>query len=474
MVAAYVVVFGFLTVRQHQRFGTFGFDMGIHDQGIWLLSRFREPFVTVRGLHYFGHHLNLISLAFVPAYWVGAGPLFLVSVQTVTLALGAVPTFLLARDLIGDRSPWLALVPAAAYLLHPSLSWVNWWHFHPEALALAPLLFAVWLAHRRRWRWFALAVAVALSTKEDIALAVFMLGCVLALVQGRRGGQWRPGALTALAGALWYLASMELLIPYFHGGEKAHYVQEMFPLFGDSAGAILLAIVSDPARTWSILTDHDRLTYYVRLLAPSGFVALLGLPFLLIAGPQVGANALSSLATTYDARFHYTVVPVAGITAATVHAIGFLHRLHRRALLLGLVALAIGAGWSHRAWAPSPLGVPFRTGIWAAASPRHESFDRALASIPADAGLSTNYYLAPHATHRERIYEWPNPWIAGNWGFADRDPHDPAVVDYLVLDLDVDQQPALRERLTRGTDAEFEVVTEADGVLVARRRGDAS
>ena len=469
MVAVFAVVFGVLTVRQHQRFATFGFDMGIHDQGIWLLSQFREPFVTIRGLHYFGHHLNLICLAFVPAYWLGAGPTFLVVVQTVMLALGAVPVFLLARDLLVGRSAWLALIPAAAYLLHPSVGWVDWWHFHPEALALTPLLLAVWLAHRRRWRWFAVAVAVALSTKEDIALAVVMLGIVLAVVQGRRG-DWRPGAVTAVAGAAWYLASMQLLIPYFHGGEKAHYVQEMFPLFGDSVGSILWTIVSDPARTWSILTEPERLTYYLRLVAPTGFLALLGLPFLLIAGPQLGANALSSLSTTYDARFHYTVVPVAGITAATVHALGYLHRFRRGALYAGLAVVAVGAAWSHHEWAPSPLGEPYETGIWAVASPRHDAFERALDSIPSDAALSTNYYLAPHATHRTHVYEWPNPWITGNWGFADKDPHDPAIVDHLVLDLAVDQEPALRERLTAGPDAEFEVVSEDDAVLIARRR----
>jgi hypothetical protein len=67
------------------------------------------------------------------------------------------------------------------------------------------------------------------------------------------------------------------------------------------------------------------------------------------------------------------------------------------------------------------------------------------------------------------VYEWPNPWIAGNWGFADRDPDDPAGVDYLVLDLLIDQRPELRTALTEGTAAEFEVISEDGGVLVAKR-----
>ncbi|HEY8557183.1 MAG TPA: DUF2079 domain-containing protein, partial [Actinomycetes bacterium] len=94
LIAVYVGTFGTLTLAQQANFGTFGYDMGLYDQGIWLLSRFKDPFVTIRGLHFFEHHVNLITLAFVPAYWLGAGPHFLYLVETIWMALGAVPLYL--------------------------------------------------------------------------------------------------------------------------------------------------------------------------------------------------------------------------------------------------------------------------------------------------------------------------------------------------------------------------------------------
>ena len=109
--ATYIGMFGRLTWAQHDNFGTFGYDMGLYDQGIWLLSRFKDPFVTIRGLHFFQHHVNLITVLFVPAYWLGAGPHFLYLVETVWMALGAVPLYLLARDRLeaaGWRWPWPA------------------------------------------------------------------------------------------------------------------------------------------------------------------------------------------------------------------------------------------------------------------------------------------------------------------------------------------------------------------------------
>ena len=179
MVALYWLVFGFLVYRQHSNFGTFGFDIGIHDQGIWLASQGRPTFVTVRGLDYFAHHVNVVSMAFVPFYWLGAGPHFLIVVHTLAVAAGAIPLWLLARDRL--HNPWLALVPPLAYLLYPAVNWVTWWAYHPDSLAITPLLFAYWLAVRGKWRWFAVAVAVALLCKEDVALSLIMLGGVVAL-----------------------------------------------------------------------------------------------------------------------------------------------------------------------------------------------------------------------------------------------------------------------------------------------------
>jgi hypothetical protein len=50
MIAADIAGFTYWSVRNHAGFHTGAFDIGIFDQGVWLLSRFHEPFVTARGL----------------------------------------------------------------------------------------------------------------------------------------------------------------------------------------------------------------------------------------------------------------------------------------------------------------------------------------------------------------------------------------------------------------------------------------
>ena len=48
-------------------FNTYGFDTGIFDQGLWLMSRFDSPFITINGRHLFGDHTSFLLVALVPA-----------------------------------------------------------------------------------------------------------------------------------------------------------------------------------------------------------------------------------------------------------------------------------------------------------------------------------------------------------------------------------------------------------------------
>ncbi len=460
MVASYTAVLGWLTWSQQSNFGTFGFDMGIHDQGIWLLSRFKDPYVTVVGRHYLGHHVSLIGYLFVPLYWLGAGPHALYAVETLWLALGAIPIWLLARDRLGN--PWLGLVLAAAYLLYPALEWINWWHFHPDALMITPLMFAYWLATRRSWRWFAVAVIVALLCKEDAALAVAGLGLVLLWRRQRRAG-----VLTVAAGGAWFLVATKVLIPGFNDGQPAFY-EAMFPTLGDSMGEIVFNAVRHPSRVLELATSSERLTYYRQLLLPVALLPLASLPALLVGAPQVVINVSAEALRAYDIHFHYSSAVIAAVFLATVEGCARLGRRPAVArFMVGLVAATSLAG--NVAWSPSPLSVKYRTGIWARPSPRVPALQAAVDQVPSEAGVSASYTLVPHLTHRATIYEFPNPWVVSNWLDRTRKP-SPDRVDYLVLDrtLNRDHQGLLDGLIAEG--GEFEVVSERDQVLVARRR----
>ena len=128
-VVAFTIVFGRLGVIHYRNFASWSFDMGIYDQGFWLVSRGGESFVTVRGLEFWGHHVNLVAFLFAPFYWLGAGPSFLYVAQAFVLGLGALPVYLIARDRFSN--PWVGLAFAAAFLLYAPIQWISSANFHP-------------------------------------------------------------------------------------------------------------------------------------------------------------------------------------------------------------------------------------------------------------------------------------------------------------------------------------------------------
>ena len=86
------------------------------------------------------------------------------------LALGAIPLYLLARDRL--VSPWAALIPALVWLLQPSVQWFAWETFHPEVIAIVPVLCAYLAAERNKIGWYWIWLALAIVWKEDLALLV--------------------------------------------------------------------------------------------------------------------------------------------------------------------------------------------------------------------------------------------------------------------------------------------------------------
>jgi uncharacterized membrane protein len=464
LVLAWIITFIRLPQLRHNNYGTFGFDLGIYDQGTWLLSQFKDPFVTIRGLEIFGHHANFILLFFVPFYWVGAGPSFLLVVQVLAQASGAVALYLLARDVL--RSKWAGVGLAAAFLLNPTNQWLTWEFFHPDAVAIGPLLFAYWAARNQRWRWFTVAAILALLCKEDVALALLVLGLIL-VFRGHR----RRGIVVALLSAAWFLFCTRVLIPWQNG--IGPFYDTFFGDLGNSPTEVVYNSVRHPSETWHLASASDRRTWYWKMLAPWGLLPLLDVGALLIAGPMIFVNVLTAFPYTRDYRFHYSALVLCGTAVATVEAIGWISRragrgfaVTRNALVLVVLVSAIIC---TRLWGASPLATDYDS-IWPLRSdPRVELKTAAIAMVPADASLSTAYNIAPHVTHREKVYEFPVPWCNINWGVKGENLDDPGQVQWLLIDRTLATSPrdqALLDDLLHG---EFSIVSEQSGIVVAHR-----
>ena len=426
--AAYAVYFSRLTIRHHNGFGTAGFDIGLYDQGLWLLSRFRSPFVTIMGRNLFGDHSSFILLPLVPFYWFGAGASFLLAVQSIALGSSAIPVYLTVRRLLSSR--WAACGLAIAFLLQPSLAWTNAENFHPDSLIAPLLMTAIWAMVARRWRLFLVFGVLATLVKEDTLFVIIPLGLYAWARFGRdessfsasdgdggcvarwNAGRNRSGLLLAGWSLLWTGFSLVLLRSLNSVGSLNAW---RIP-FGGPKGVIETAF-KQPGLLWNYLVkgidypgenpDNRRMWYLWKLFSPVVFLIArapieCGL-FVLV----VGLNIISNFFYQYNIEYHYTVVILPGLFFATSMAITRIQGLRwRRMAVIGVTASCL---WTGYVWGPSPLSA--RPSPWSTDRAPWVAEGRALLrQVPPNVPISVFYGYVPHIAHRAEVYQFPVPW----------------------------------------------------------------
>lgn len=473
LIALYISYFGTYAIMIHQAQRTHTRDLGNMDQPIWNTLQGRileETRADGRQATRLTDHVEpfFILVAFSFLFWDDVRMLLLV--QTILIALGAVPVYWLARERFASpeepaEGPWMGVLFAAVYLLFPALEAANLTEFHAAPLAVPFLLGAYYFGRRGRALGLWIAALLALSTKEEIALLVFLLGLYLALVGRRRA----MGIALAVVSAVWFVLATFVIIPayareYYAGLEQSIYFFR-YSSFGSTPREIFLNLLRRPGEAVRILLEPARLRYLAGLLASAAWLPLLDPLTTLIALPLYLANALSDYALMYSGELHYSAPLIPFFAAGAVGGAGRLFSLlQKRFTLSRRIALAVIAawvlGWSlgyHIFRGYTPLGMRCH---WPQVTAHHRLLERFAAQIPPSAGLSTTPALFPHFSHRQRIFEFPV--FTGD-------------TDYVLLDVSGTTDMHPRDFYRAYWDLfgfDFSIVDAADGYILLRQEAD--
>jgi uncharacterized membrane protein len=431
MMAIYAAYFTELTVRIHHGLGTSAYDFGLYDQGIWLLSRGKTPFVTLMGRNLFGDHASFILLLLVPLYWLFSSTATLLVVQSVVIALGGIPVFLYTRKRLCSEAMGAAMV--AVYLLHPAVSWTNLENYHPDSFLPLLVGLALYGALERKWRLFGCAVVVALLVKEDVALIMVPIGVWVALHR-----DIKRGLSVAFGSVLAMCVLITVVMKHFTG---VTFRNSWRIPFGGFWGFVRTAL----RRPWKLvayLGSEDRPFYLWQTLSPMGFMFMIAPDIVLTAALVLCTNILSTFWYQYHIQYHYSLVVVPAIIIGTAYAIG---KAPRRwwGLLMSLV-LASSMLTAYM-WAPLPGG---RTQLmqWHVDHPSVGAARELFALIPETAVISAYHPLTAQLGRRVEIYAFPNPFVRSLYGpdvFATGDRLPQADdVEYVMLPTTLLGEPA--------------------------------
>jgi uncharacterized membrane protein len=453
LVVAYVVIFGTLSLRRHQNLGTNALDLGYTDQAVWNtlhgrpfrfstyldaafrldipIQEFRRPDILL------GYHVEPILAAIAPLYLIHDGPETLLWLQTIGIALGAIPLYLIIRHRIQSRIPsagrrlpnhvsrsmlrlslWLPVAFVIIYLLSPQLEAANLSDFHTVALSPSLLLAAFFFLETDRPWGFVLFAFLAAMCKEEVGLLVAMMGLWAAFVRRR----WWLGLGTVAAAAGWFLLSIQGIVPYFNGLRGSAFLVRYRHL-GDSLVGMARNLIQRPDLFVDWLRRPDVARYLRDLWLSGGGLSILHPMSLLMAAPVIAINSFSSYFWMRSGGGHYSAAIVPFLLIAAAYGTDWLAwqlargrmgkwasnkwRVYQAASLVLVATGLVVALVYHYEGGISPLSRRYGLEPVREHARRAEPFIEQVNSLPPDVPISVGSNLYPHVGHRQRAYLFP-------------------------------------------------------------------
>lgn len=383
-----IVLFISSTLR-HELFNSSG-DLAFFDQGIYLISQGIPPISSIIGFHALADHAAWILYPLALLYKIYPSVYWLFTVQSLALALGALPTYYLALQAGLKKSQAVAMMPV--YLLYPVVYNSNLCDFHPDVIAVPALLTAVLAARGKKIVWFCLSILLVLGCKAVLSLTVVAMGIWLLLFEQRR----LYGAIALFSGTAWFLIANNVIIPFF-GNEAALVNRHLYrySYLGNSFSDTVQILLSQPEVIFTNIFSPINLEYLFFLLAPVvwGLRPQYMTP-LIGAIPCVALNLLADHPSQKNLVLHYSLPAIPFLMLAIIAnlASGKAWLQQKRVIILwSLVGfLALGK-------------FGFFTSKYLNNWDNWQAAREAIALIKTKDSVFTTDIITPHLTHRSLI-----------------------------------------------------------------------
>jgi len=450
MMATYVIVFSIFSIARHYTFQTSAFDLGIFQQALWnslngnLFYETPDLYNNPSG-SFLGVHFSAIMFLLIPLYAIHSGPETLLILQSLVIALAALPLYKLATHILRTKIRGLSI--AAIYLLYFHVHLLNSYDFHLEAfLPLFIFSFSYFLVVKKPIKavFFALLAMLTMEVAPIIVGFVALFFLLLPSISiskkptsGRSGRTLKISLKLSLSSlslrthslrkfplSLWLIV-LSIAIFFISVNISSLFAPSPFAqlkvpfLFsepGESLGVLSLAqnffnpfVLAD-----QVGNDFSaKMSFWLLILLPVGFVIVLRPLVLVMLIPWFVLSMTTNIPAFYQLGWQYGAFTVPPIMIGTIYAVQKISRksprMYKRVLTL-TVALAI-----ITALALSPLNplTEGQNGIYEGSAYRYPDLDADLDErylilnlIPPQASVYTNGDFFPHLANRKDAYVW--------------------------------------------------------------------
>jgi len=445
-IPVYILIFSIYSILRHNAFAS-GLDLGNMDQTIW--NTIHGDFFTLtnngQNTSRLAVHSDFLLIFFAPVYAVWSDPRSLLITQSLYLGIGAVPLYLVAKTILKNRI--LAFGFALIYLFNPLIQWVNIFDYHSISFMVPAFLSLFYSALTKRWKWYWFWFAIILLIKEETALQVFMFGLTLWIIFKNK----KVGITTSLISGVWFYFLFFILMPS-HSASGEHWA---FAWYQNNNLNILFQ---------KLLFLPEIQNYYHLLLKSFGYLPLLGLPWVLLAAPELAINVLSTHSEMYSIKYHYTSGLIPVLLIASIYGVKYFSSLFNSrstqvsTVIVGVALMVVLRTNYHH----GPL--PTTESCWCRiyqVSDDDRLFEKILSSIPSGASVTSSTEIHAHVSQRRESYILP---------YATSSAQYIALIDQNRVIDNYGQKPAEKElirKLNKGK--EYELVNHIGHFYLYKR-----
>lgn len=415
------LVYFIISLMQHMRYESYGYDLGIFDQMVWKYSRFLGFYDSVKERVLLQDHMNVTLLLLAPLYWLWSDVRMLLFFQAAWLGASSFGVYLIARH--RKLSHGIALGITFCYGLFYGMQEAVYYNFHASIIGVGLVPWIAYFLETKRRTFMWIAVMLLILTQENMGLALISLGCFYIFQK-----KYRQTII------IWFIIGLlyTLVVPWI----IAH-----LSVRGNEFAPTLPSTVT--GYVTQFFDDANKRQVWVWSLASFAFIPLLSISALMAITVDLFQYFLSGPAfvrnwTTYT---HHRAMLDIFLTLGVLDVVSRQKRPIVRNVMVALVCVA--TVWSQIAW-KLPVANLIDATYWHRAQWMRDT-DKLLSLIPPQGVVAAENHIVPHISQRNDIYViWPvqfpatdprcvladSPTGQSCWWFG-----IPNNTDYIVLDV---------------------------------------
>lgn len=400
-------IYSFMSIHIHNKFMTFGLDLGYFDEAIWKISKFKFPYSGAGCIWLLEDHFQLFLFILAPLYWLWENVAVILIAQSFAMVFAGLPLYLLAKDVTKNKLFSFSIVFAYLFFMGTQFAILN--EFHQVTFAPLFICIAYYALKIKRSTLYWFSILMLLLIKEDLSLLVAAIG--IGLIFSKK--QKSLGIATAFIGiSLFFFLTYYFMPLISFKGVYAHF---HLGSIGETPKDVIINILKNPKLLITTLTTPlIKIKTLFQSLISFGFIPIFTpliylfpliedfLVRFIYSGPQY---------TKWGLVNHHAAVGSMLLSITSIYGANkLLSILSRKKNIKGvynhlgvlLIIFSVAANIVFHGPINSLLKRQFyEEEEWI----KHNR--EVIAKVPNDAFVSAQNNLLPHLTHRDKIYRFP-------------------------------------------------------------------